>query len=223
MNHTALLASLRSKIGNPTTADVPDGTLTGYLNEAYRHITMRYRHKVVRATNQFNTVAGTATYTLAGQYLIVLQVWDRTHNVKLVKIDPEARTQLDLSVSNPTQRGWPQYYETKQNGIVLYPTPDDAYAIEAEYKANPADLSAGGDTPVINDLWHPGIVMLARWYYWDAKIDAPKATYAYNTWKLWLSDIMADVDEENVDREQFSVRVPGLSDFGATRRTPNTF
>ena len=202
--------ALRRKIGNPDTTSVTNAILDEHINSAYVHLTTRYRHKQGRENSRFNTVAGTSAYTLTGQYAVVFQVWNRTTNTKLTKLGWRQRVDEDLSVSSSTTQGVPLGYETWQDSIILYPVPDAVYAIEAIYKKIPTALSADGDTPVINALWHPGIVFLSRFYYWDDRQDFAKAQQAYNTWRLWMSDIAHDVDEETVDSEDFGVVLPGL-------------
>lgn len=212
---TQMQTALRRKIGSPSTTDVADAILTEHLNSAYKHLTTRYRHKQARENHRFSTVDGTSSYTLSGQLIVVYQVWDRTHNIKLRKVGWRQRVDRDLSVSSATSEGVPTEYETWQNSIILYPTPDAVYSIEAIYKKIPTALSGASDEPLINPLWHDGIVSLARWYYWDDRQDFPKAQQAYNSWKLWMSDIAHDVDEETVDSEDFGAQLPQIT--GITR------
>jgi hypothetical protein len=189
---------------------VPDATLNEHINSAYVHIFGRYRHKQARDRSRFNTVAGTNSYTLSGQYAVVYEVWNKTSNTKVEKIGFRRLVSADVTVSSSTTRGTPLQYQTWQNAIELFPTPDAVYAMEVIYKSIPTALSADGDNPVINTMWHDGIVWLARWYYWDDIGDYPKAQNAFNSWKLWLSDKPAEVDEEMVDTEDEPVVVPEL-------------
>lgn len=201
--------SLRRKLGNVPTAQVADSVLTEHLNTAYVDIMTTMNHKWGRTRSTFNTVAGTAAYTVANA--IVLVVWDRTHNVKLNKLDEVDRVTRDTSTSDSTVRGIPIEYETYQDSITLYPTPDAIYAMEAIIRRVPADLSADGDTPSLNSSWHPGIVLLGRFYYYDDTQDAAKATWSWNQYQLWLQRRQTDIEQENDDRETPGVRLPFLT------------
>ena len=144
-------------------------------------------------------------------YSTVMKVYNRTAAKRLTKLgDRGAGEQDNLSVPDANTQGNPVSYARWGEGIQLYPQPDGVYQIEVYTKRQVTSLSADGDTPVIPTSWHNGIVLLARWYYYDSIGDLPKAEYAYNTFKLWLADKPVEIEEEKSDIDS-GVAIPTLA------------
>ena len=88
MNLTAMQTSLRRKIGNPGTGEVPDATLTEHLNNAYRDVATKFSHPKSRKLCSFPTEADTSGYGLPAATGGILKVWDDTNKKRLEKIGP---------------------------------------------------------------------------------------------------------------------------------------
>lgn len=204
MDLTTMRTNLRAMVNNPTTTVVPDSELTGDINSGYKNIASRYRfHGISNVRRTFNTVIGQISYSLASDVLTVHKMWNRSTNNPLGKIDEGMLSSTDGTTQYPNETGEPfAWYRNTANALSLFPPPDAIYAIEYVCKIVPTALSADGDTPILPETWHEGIQFMARWYYFDRRGDYPKAQYAMNAFKLWLSDKSTEVEEESVALEE---------------------
>lgn len=207
MDLDTMRTSLRKKIGNPTTGEVADADLTGYLNTAYRRIANRYAFRKMRGRATFDTVASTYQYSLPSNAVAVTAVRNQTDKVKLDRIGEH---QVARYTTDVTTEGSPVQYARFENYIQLFPVPDAVYTIEVYYKVVITALSANADVPVIPESWHEGIVLLARWVYYDEQPDYAKAQYALGVFKDWVAEQPVEVHEETVDLDA-AVELPTLS------------
>lgn len=206
MNLAAMRAALRPKIGNPSTAEVPDTTLNRILNTAGREIASKYPFHETRCIRAFATVSGTSQYAVPPDMAALFRVWDDTNKKKLQKRGVRFIAVQRLNVPN----GKPGFYVHSNNFIQLVPTPDAIYNINVYYLTIPADLVADTDVPVFPQGWHDGQVIKARHIYYDERGDIGKAIYAKNEWKDWVSDKPSEIDMEKDDLEDAGVIVASL-------------
>lgn len=205
MNVTTMVARLRERLGNPSTSDVSDATLLNRINEAAEFIWDRYRFHANRSVDtSITTVAGTASYALPSGCDVIMGVKDTTNSLKLKKIGKDVYDEKEAIVE-----GKPTEYFRQGDNIILWTTPDDAYAIRIRYKAAFTALTDPG-TCTLPASWHTGIVALARFMHWDTIGDVPKAQYAYRMWKEWLDNKSNEIDEEIQQDFDQAVRVPTL-------------
>jgi hypothetical protein len=207
MDLATLRSRLRKRIGNPDTSDVTDADLTDIINQAYKDIADRFRFHQVRRLCSFDTVSGSKNYELPSALVSIINVRDRTSGDKLTKTD--LRDDASQESEDDDDQGQPLYYIRLRNFIRLEPTPDGVYKIEIFYKAGITDLSADGDSPILPDPWHEGILKLARHYYYDQKPDVAKAQYALQMYQSWVSTKPVEVDEEKKDLDK-GVVIPTL-------------
>lgn len=207
-----LRTSLRSRVGNPTVAEVPNSELDARINEAVKEIADKYRFHQVRRVVTFPTVASTARYTLPTDCLVVMKLRHPLENLQLKK-----RDETWASERETLDDGKPTDYLRERDWIQLFPPPDDVYTLELFYKAGPATLVADGDEPVTPSSWDEGVLLLARFKYWDNRLDAVKATYAQTVWSNWIKDKPVEVDEELAADDTEGVRIPTLRPTRMTR------
>lgn len=207
MNVQTMYTLLRARIGNPSLVDVPNTKLITMLDLAYQDIADRYRFHRKRKRCQFYTLKGQARYDLPADLISLFRVSDTTNNVKLEKIgDRQLSSRADA-----TAVGKPTRYVRYRDWVELDPIPDygnglgvsdpsaTGYLMELFYKYTLPILTADGDIPTIPTGWHIGIVVLAKYYYYEDQGDAPKANLAMEAWKLWVADKPTEIDEESVD------------------------
>lgn len=207
MNFVELRAALRVSVKNPDEGDAPEEILGQYVNEGYRDLASRYAYHQTRKRCTFTTVAGVAKYQLPPDLSSVLRLRDNTHGRKLWKRGDRAVADQHV----PQFEHWPRFYVRYRHYVELLPTPaEDGYVIEVYYIAIPAILQLDGDVPVLPDLWHRGIILRAKWYYYIDKGDTAQQTAADNTYKLWLSDKPSEIEEESVDIDS-GVELPELT------------
>lgn len=195
-------------IGNPTVLDVNDGVLTEHINTAYREIGNKFRFHLVRKICTFDTISGVSRYGLPVDVAVILRMRNNTSEIRMEKVDSRRRYQQQNYTAN-VQLGVPKGYIRYRDWVEMIPIPDGVYQIELFYKISLVDLSADSNVPVIPESWHRGIVLLARYNYFDDEGDIPKSIDADNKYKTWLADQPVEVDEEARDFD-VSVEIPEL-------------
>jgi hypothetical protein len=181
---------------------VPDVDLNAAINSAYLEIVGKFAFSETRAVSGVTTVVGTNEYPLPVGLVILRRVWDMTNSRKLSK----RSTRFLASWKNTETNNQPTDYIRLASSIMLFPIPDGIYTIMLE-GVYVEKLVADSDVPVIPATWHDGILLRARWYYFDTRGDVGKAIYASNTYKDWLSDKPSEIDEEKVDLDDRGVIV----------------
>lgn len=215
---------MRTRIGNPSTTDVPDTpNLDQHLNDAYQEILNKYKSKRRRARARFTTTIGTDKYKVDGLTDVIYKVWDRTNGVQLEYVGKTklAESDYDASPNALVQNAHPQRWAHIETYLQLLPPPDGAYVIEFVYKVMYTALVNATDVPVIPVTWHRGIpILAAHMYYDDEGGDPAKATYHKNAFRDWVADQPAEEHEE-AEAIDSGVEVPTLSRSAATRRRPD--
>lgn len=212
MDLTTMRTRLRERVGNPDTTDVPDATLTLRINEALIDIMDRFNFHGAKTTNTTTvTVVGTRNYNLPTGTDVLIGVRDDTNGVKLKKID---RVEYDeLAASTVVTNGKPTSYWEENGVIYLDPPPNGIYTIKLRYRKATVELAANSDTPPIPTSWHPGIVILARYKYWEVLEDGPKMALALQTFSSWVQTKTDETAEELKQDYDHAVRLPDLERF----------
>lgn len=197
MNLLEMRTDLRQAIGNVSVNDVPDATLDKCLNLAHRNIATVYPNLSSREVAATMTLVDVATYPLPTDVFALRAIWDASNNRKLVKRGERwAANQrwLDAPLGRPTD------YVRYTNIVQVWPVPDAVYQLDIYYQQNIADMVADTDIPVLGVPWHDGLVLKARWYYYDRiRTDIPKAAASDASWKMFLQEMPTSIDLENVD------------------------
>jgi len=212
--------SVRTRIGNPSTTDVPDTNLTTHVNDAYQEIFNKYKFKRRRARAKFTTTIGADKYNVSALTDVIFKVWDRTNGRELDKVGTNilAERDYDASPNALVQNARPQKWTYIETYLQLLPPPDGAYSIEFVYKVIFAPLVGDSDVPVISANWHRGIVILASHMYYDDEAGDPtKAMYHLTKFKDWVSDQPVEEHEET-EAIDAGVEVPSLAAQASSRR-----
>lgn len=211
----ALRTQLRRRVGNPTTADVPDADLTGAINSAYSDIAVRYKFHNVRKTGTIPTVVGTLEYNLPADVFAVLRVRDNTNKKNLTKVGDRA-----FATRSSDTNVKPEVYLRRGNQIIVMSAtggpPDAVYTLEVFYKSKPADLSGDTDTPVIPVAWHEGIIRLGKYYHYDVAGDLAKAASALQLYNIWVETMPLEFDDE-AEAIDSGVEIPTLHNAEGAR------
>ena len=215
MNLQTARSTLRTKIGNPTLADVPDSQLNRIINAVYREIGSKYPFNETRCIKSFPTTSSTARYTVPSDLAVLMRVWDDTNKKKLVKRGVRYLASIPKNVISAK----PLSYVRTKDWIQLMPTPDAVYTIFIYYLTTIADLTLDADTFVLPLPWHDGIVLKARHTFYDERGDIGKAIYSKNEWKEWVADKPSEIDLEKDDLEDAGVIVSSLGgEYSVTRQ-----
>lgn len=198
---------LRERVGNPSTIDVLDSTLTLRINEAYEDIWDRYRFHAARGTSSaITTVAGTNSYTMPTTADVLMEVRDATNGVKLKKMGRDDW----YSLNQGTSTGRPTRYYREGTTLYLDPNPDGAYAFLLLFKKPYTALSGATDSPAIPSSWHQGILLLARYKFWETTGNWAQAQAAMSVYEAWLADKTDEIDEEIFADSSFNAQPEGL-------------
>lgn len=206
MNLVTARATLRTKVGSPSVAEVSDETLSRIINAAYREIGSKYPFNETRCIKSFSTITGTSRYTVPTDLAALIRVWDDTNKKKLTKRGVRYLASLPLNM----QDGKPTNYVRAKDWIQLVPTPDAVYSIQIYYLTEIGDLVDDTDVFTLPLPWHDGIILKARHMYYDERGDIGKAIYCKNEWKDWVSDKPSEIDLEKEDLEDAGVIMMSL-------------
>lgn len=156
----------------------------------------------------FNTIASTATYTLAAVGLTELQGW-RTADCDaiscyratsgsadqqaIIKISWDDMRGSRLFGSSATQTGRPMEYAIKPDkSIVFWPMPDAAYTVVGEYYKRPQTLVNNTDEPLFPQAFHMMLVWLALRYSGAYQSAPEKYLHGDNEYKSLLYGLRRD-------------------------------
>lgn len=202
-----LRLDLRAKVGHPNLVDVPDEVLTRFVNEAYQEIGTKYAFHETRCIASMETVAGTARYNLPTDLVALRKVWDNTRGRPIRKAGVSALTNRGPAAYR--HQDAPIMYVRAGKYIELIPAPSAPHTIYLYYNTQVQALVDDTDSTVLPSPWEPGIILLARYKFFDEKGDIAKAQYSYNAYKLWLADKPQEIDMEKVDMDS-AVEIPQL-------------
>lgn len=218
MDLLGLRTKLRSKVGNPSTAESSDTFLDGLINEAAEEIQNKYVFHKGRRIVTFPTIADSTLYDVPLDCVAVFSLWNTTTNYQ-GKISKKDENWLAAQQSNTA--GPPIGYVRQRGWIELSPAPDQVYTLRLFYKTGYTLLTQDDDTPVIPNTWHPGIWRLARVNYWDEKGDLAKAQWSKSFWDQWVQDKPDELQEEYQMDMTEGVTMPGL--IRGSDQDANTF
>lgn len=214
MDLLAMRTRLRERVGNPDTTDIPDATLDLRINEALVDIMDEYNFHAAKTIDEsIDTVADQRDYDLPEGIDVIIGVRDNTNGRKLRKMD---RGQYDeLVAAADAESAQPTRFFRDATKIYLDPPPDDIYNLRLRYRQATVELADDTDEPVIPTSWHIGIVLLARYKYWEVLQDVAKMMVADQAWQKWVSNKSDEIAEELKADNDAAIRVPSLENFAS--------
>ena len=125
------------------------------LNRSWWALMDTFQFREKEKTVYFQTVAGVALYAVpaifeATRYLSIEDINDMSH-ATLDYMDPVVYESVFVNTSDAWTK--PTNYTREDNGMRLYPTPDDIYNMTLKYWFPFSDLAAN-TTPLIPQIWH---------------------------------------------------------------------
>lgn len=183
----------------------PMKTLIGdWLNRRYKQVLRSINWTYINEDYTITTVSGTKDYNLPSDFGKELYATDTTNNKNLKKIDFEALVR-DFS-TELTTAGYPQRYSIFKSDdgnvkVRFHYVPSGAYTIDFPYIVDPSEMSADGDTPVIDieDLIELGAEADA----WRYKRQYAKAQQTEILFNNYLSDYIWSKANQPNERVQF--------------------
>lgn len=151
--------------------DDPDGTyfLASIVNLRLNLAMIELQKRLISANKEYflecvktDTVVDQQAYALPSDFLQLVRLeWYEVGTSltslsnKIQQITPNQRD-LVWSVT-----GDPQFYSMSKNNLVIWPIPSRIVEMHLEYNYQVAALSADGDIPDMDDIYHEYIVVLA--------------------------------------------------------------
>jgi len=169
----------------------------------------------LQATDETDTVDGTAYIATPSDCLSIYAVWDNDNDVKLHRINLRQYVSYTGRADTDSE-GSPGKYVRSGANIYLYPTPDDAYTLTTYYKKRPAELT-GTDTTVIGAEWDEVILDLAT-------IQSMKKLRMYEDYKIWKAEWLETVGSkmgmyESEQDDTRNILKPDVAYIGYGRKT----
>ena len=166
-----------------------------WINEAYLDFCTKSRFWNLRvpknflfyelqATDDTDTVDGTAYISTPSDCVSVYAVWDSTSDKKLRRINMRQYIKKTGRADTDSE-GEPSRYVRNGAYIYIYPTPDDAYTLRTYYRKRPAVLT-GSNTTVIGAEWDESILNLAT-------IKGMLKLRMYEDFKMWKAEWIESV------------------------------
>jgi hypothetical protein len=148
-------------------------------------------------TYPFNTAASDPDYVVPTDFLFPISLRDTTNNNPLRLKDIRWYDRKRSTVIGKAYN-----YAIYGSFILLNPTPDNVYAMVLRYRKKlllPI-LVNDGDTPVVGEEWHEGIVLGAT-YRGARSLNYPEATRWHDDWKAFIVGHSEQTTEEEEDSE----------------------
>lgn len=130
MKTSEIVTRVRGAAGDFNVQQFTDKTLIDWINDGTRECALQ--NLLLQKTASSNTVAGTNSIVPPGD---ILKLHSLTVNNKLLK--NKSLEEFNLAYPDPSQTGCPEVFYTWASKIVLYPTPDAAYALAINYVREP--------------------------------------------------------------------------------------
>lgn len=142
MQLSTMRTNVRSRCGlSASDGLASDAVLTEFINSSIRTFSMEQDWPWLKATESFNTVVGTTSYTPTTGFRT-------SQSVTSEGTDLPYRTMRDMA--DPLRfDGSPLFFSVDFNKVVIAPKPDAVYAIVHAYTATETALAADGDEPLI--------------------------------------------------------------------------
>lgn len=172
-----------------------------WLNDAQRLTLRRVPIRETWSRSTVTTTSGTKTYTLPTDLVGIRSLTDSASNVPLDPIDPRWLDTITAS------SGTPRTYALDDTGLVLYPTPDGAYSLLLRYVANPADMAADTDTPLIPAAHHDLLISYAVSRAYRSEDDDQRAQTLMSDYERGVAQLADDRLSEVQDGPK---QVPGM-------------
>lgn len=212
------LAAMRRAVRKYTGTDDDDLDLLTtdidlYLNRQYWELQEKFDFREEEVTETFTTVAGIKEYSdpTDTDALKSLAIEDLTlsQHTPLRPMTPDVYYTEFRDVES--EYGMPEYYVRSGKGIILWPTPDDAYTITRRRRQTLDDLVLVGDSPELPRAWHEIIEFGGAYRALQHLGDLNRANYYH---ELVADFIRSSSTQET--KEKADLHLAGLRYIGRT-------
>jgi hypothetical protein len=166
-----------------TSLSEEENSVVRYIKDADQDIQSRwFDWDFLWSEASVTAISGTSTLTSSnsgfptalGHWKLDSIVWDKTSDSYQILEYDGWETYREAYKYGTIDSDTPEIFSVKPNNdLDLYPTPDAATVVSAEYWATPTVLAADGDISVIPPRFHKIIIARAKMYYAENE-DAPE-------------------------------------------------
>ncbi|MDX2084694.1 MAG: hypothetical protein SFZ03_04830 [Candidatus Melainabacteria bacterium] len=147
----------QSEVETLSNAETPVIQALDFLNDTYAEMLQTLSANRLERSASFNTVNGTASYSLASNAdlngLLADSVQETASQTLLTEVDSTWPLTHGTAAT-----GRPVVFYRSNNQVVLYPTPNAVYTIGYRYLVKPSKLTTGNQTTEIPAEWERVLV-----------------------------------------------------------------
>ena len=181
---------------------------TRWINLAKREVESAIQFEALQSAQYFSTVADQRAYAMPTDFLSIISILDRTSNQALIRTDIE-----NIELRRYRSTGAPKFWARRGNELLLSPTPDSVYEIEALLNVESAELSADADVTSIPNYWDNAIFLLAAHYGWLILGEIEMAEKWMERYLNYMRSRLQDSDWEGTSRSEPVRIATSLSDL----------
>lgn len=165
-----------------------------WLNEALHRLRRRLRMAKNEAVSAVTTISGTDTYSLPSDCVRAHELRSTVTNDRYVLTEAPIE---DFDARGSTENGKPLEWALYAGSIVLWPTPDGAYALQLRYDSDAASMSADTDVPGIDDDYVDVLVSYARSKAFRAEGDIEMARALMDDYRVGVAEAANDLNHQS--------------------------
>jgi hypothetical protein len=181
-----------------------------WVNQTKREVESAFQFDALKVSQEYDTTIGERAYSLPDGFISIISINDQTNDRTLIRTDYE-----NVETRKATPTGYPKYWARRGNSLVLSPTPDGVYTIEATMFIEPSELTDSTDVTLIPSYWDNAIYFLSAHYGWMELSDTEKAA----TWlERYVNYVRSRIRDEEWEGTSVSEPVRVVSDFRDLRR-----
>lgn len=167
-----------------------------WINEALHRIARRVHLPQLEVIYPFATANGTASYALPADEVRDLSLREPSTSTPLEEIAYDELDAADASTDKPL------FFARYGLNLILYPTPDAAYALELRYLKNTPELAADAEIPAIPGDYSDACVSYARSRAFRAEDDRQQADAFMADFDRAVNELRADIGKRGRGRKQ---------------------
>jgi hypothetical protein len=208
---TFLTTDLRIKLRLHTgesDSDLSDNDADMLLNQAYWELLDKFpfREKEREATSTLTTGVREHVGPTPFEYIMQISIADPSDNKRYVLDRMTVREYDELFDSDTDNYGRPEKYFRRNDGYVVWPTPDKTYNVFIHHKATLANLGTA-QNPEIPRSWHEIILFGAVWRRLTELGDHIRARELLNLQRTLVNSLPPTESKEE-DSQRAGVSVP---------------
>lgn len=206
---TQMRALVRKGLGGLDSTDLADDDVDLYLNMSLWELEDKFPFEEKECVVTTSTVDGQRSYGLPSDLDALRSVAIFDDNGQSVKLNRMSDHWYDENYNTDTdEKGQPEKYLRRRNGVILWPTPDDVYTLQLTMWRTVESLLSGlVETPGLPRNWHEIVVegAIVRGHFYDQDYNLAQQAGNFPIGKV-RSAVLASSKEEKFDSRWAGMR-----------------